>query len=183
MAVRKPQGGDPEVLSVPLEQSESEAAVETSEVVERMSRVPREDTVSSIAEPLVEEPEPPVASRTRQQAGKSILKPSNYAMATKLDKRTEKDPVKLAAIKAAEVEEIKQIFEDLEAVHEEDIEGKEHEYHMFTVDKFLVDGNFDKCKRSSGSIWQRTRSGDVPGQILFYSHRSLYICVPRDSSI
>ena len=62
------------------------------------------------------EPEPPVASRTRQRARKLILKPSKYSMAMKLDKRTEKSPEKLAAIKEAEVEEIKQIFEGLKAV-------------------------------------------------------------------
>lgn len=37
----------------------------------------------------------------------------------------------------------------MEAVHEEDVEGRAHGCHMFTVeDKFLADGAFDKCKGS-----------------------------------
>ena len=61
----------------------------------------------------------------------------------------ETDPKRLAAIKDAEIDEIKQIFEGLkavEAVYETDAEGKAHGCHMFTVDKFLADGTFDKCK-------------------------------------
>ena len=93
--------------------------------------------------------ESPVASRTRQQVGKSILRPRKYTMATKLDKRSETNPAILAAIKTKEVEEIRRIFEGLqavEAVYENEVEGKAHGCHMFTVDKFLADGTFDKCK-------------------------------------
>jgi hypothetical protein len=46
--------------------------------------------------------EEPVPSHTRQQSGKSILRPSKYLMATKLDKRTERDPKKLEAMKKAD---------------------------------------------------------------------------------
>ena len=91
----------------------------------------------------------PIASRTRQQSGKSILRPSKYSMATKLDKQTERDPKKLEAMKKAEREEVVQLFPDLkavEAVHEQDVEGKAHGCHIFTVDKFLADGEFNKCK-------------------------------------
>ena len=97
----------------------------------------------------VAEPEPPVSSRTRQQTGASILRPSKYTMATKLNKRTETDPKKLEAIKQAEVQDIKQIVEGLEAVeavYEREVEGKAHGCHMFTVDKLLADSTFDKCK-------------------------------------
>ena len=34
----------------------------------------------------------------------------------------------------------------MEAVYENEVEGKAHGCHMFTVDKFLADGTFDKCK-------------------------------------
>ena len=34
----------------------------------------------------------------------------------------------------------------VEAGYEADVEGKAHGCHMFTVDKFLADGAFDKCK-------------------------------------
>ena len=42
-----------------------------------------------------------------------------------------------------------QIFSDLkavEAVYKKDVEEKAHGCHIFTVDKFLADGEFDKCK-------------------------------------
>lgn len=61
----------------------------------------------------------------------------------------EMDPDKLPALKTTKVEEIRQIFEGLqevEAVYKKYIEGKAHRHHMFTVDKFLANGEFDKCK-------------------------------------
>ena len=128
-------------------------ATETPVVAESSSPASaelKEETDVAAEEMLEQEADPPVASRTRQQTSKSILRPGKYSLATKLiDKRSEKDPVKLAAIKTAEVEEIKQVFEGLKAVetmHEEDVERRAHGCHMFTVDKFLADGTFDKCK-------------------------------------
>ena len=106
---------------IPEAESSAEVTIETP--VEVTSETPIEVAVEAPVEVPTEaqleqeegavppEEEPPVASRTRQQVGKSILRPSKYTMATKLDKRTEKDPVKLAAIRTAEIEEIKQFFE------------------------------------------------------------------------
>ena len=34
----------------------------------------------------------------------------------------------------------------MEAVYENEVEWKAHGCHMFTIDKFLADGTFDKCK-------------------------------------
>ena len=34
----------------------------------------------------------------------------------------------------------------MEAVYVNEVEGKAHGCHMFTVDKLLADGTFDKCK-------------------------------------
>ena len=99
-------------------------------------------------EPIALAPEP-VANHTRQQSGKSILRLSKYSMATKLDKRTEQDPKKLVAIRIPDREEIIQIFSEfkaVEAVYEKDVQGKAHGCHISTVDKFLADGEFDKCK-------------------------------------
>ena len=88
-AVQEPRSSN---TGGPVDQQEPETAVEPQAVVESLSPAPEETTVAS-EEPVLEEAEPPVASRRCQQAGKSILKPSKYTMATKLDKRTEKDPV------------------------------------------------------------------------------------------
>ena len=149
VAVQTPQS---EYTSGSVDQNIPEIAVETQVVAESLSPESpewKEETNVASEESIEKEAEPPVVSRTRQHTGKSILKPSKYTMATKLDKRSEKDPVKLAAIKVAEVKEIKQVFEGLkavEAIHQEDVEGRAHGCHMFTVDKFLADGTFDKCK-------------------------------------
>lgn len=71
-----------------------------------------EEIPETEVEPEVKETvqEAPVASHTRQQAGTSILKPSKYTMAKKIDQRTAKSPEKLAAIAKADMEEIELVF-------------------------------------------------------------------------
>ena len=142
-AVLKPASED--VSAEPVDAGEADPLVEGQTKVSDLPQVEGESPPVIEQEKVREEQaieiesEPPVASRTRQQAGKSILKLSKCSMATKLDKRMEKSLEKLAAIeKAAEVEEIKQIFEDLEAVEaidEKDVEGRAHGCHIFVVDK------------------------------------------------
>ena len=107
--------------------------------------------VDELSDPVIEETvqDAPVASRTRQQTGTSILKPNKYTMATKVSKNTAESPEKVAAIEKADVEEIELGFEGLKAVepvYECDVEGKAHGSHMFTVEKFLASGEFDQCK-------------------------------------
>ena len=144
-----PQSMDTSTVD-PLVEGQAEDSEQAQVVeLEDPSVVEQEQVKISEEQVLETEPESPVASHTRQQVGKSILKPSKYSMATKLDKKTEKSPQKLAAIKKAEVKEIKQLFENLEAVeavHENDVKGHAHGCHMFVFDKHLVDGIFDKCK-------------------------------------
>ena len=134
---------EPEKVSPAPDAGVSDIVVKTPvEVSTERSEIEQEQSAMPVEEPLV-------ASRTLQQVGKSILWLSKYTMATKSDKRSETNPAKVAVIKAAEVKEIKQIFEGLqavEAVYENEVEGKAHGCHMFTVDKFLADGTFDKCK-------------------------------------
>ena len=91
----------------------------------------------------------PVSSRTRFRSGESSLRQSKYSMATKVNKRTIVDPVKKKAVEKAEGDEVDLILDGLKAVKiisEEDVEGKAHNCHIFTVDKTLASGEFDKCK-------------------------------------
>lgn len=70
-------------------------------------------------------------------------------MATKADKRTTTDLKKRAAIEKADTDEIDLVFDELKAVkavYEDEVQGKAHECHMFTVNKHLASGEFDKCK-------------------------------------
>jgi hypothetical protein len=77
-----------------------------------------------------------------------VLKPSKYAMAsigTLVLTKDQRD----AAISRAEEDEIHQVFVDLKAlapVKKEEMEGKPLNCHIFTVEKFLANGDHDKVK-------------------------------------
>lgn len=87
----------PEVQDLQDQEAESEQPVMDQPEVESET-VQNEPKIQEEAE-VQTEPEPPVASCTRQQTGTSILRPSKYTMATKLDKRTEKIPRSLPRLK------------------------------------------------------------------------------------
>lgn len=158
----------PEEIRQEAERQEAEAAVIPPSTIESVPDQVVVETAETVQveevppEPSITEPEAtagesgeskeeektegaePVSSRTRQRTG--ILKSSKYSMATKVDKRTA-DAEKKDAIEKADTDEISLVFEELKAaqpVYEDEVEGKAHGCHMFTVDKCLASGDFDK---------------------------------------
>ncbi len=93
---------------------------------------------------------PPPRRSTRIAGG--VLKPGRYAMAsTKVTtKQKEKSEERKQGIEEAEQDEIKQIFIDLKAlepVYKHELNGvKPYNCHLFSVEKFLTDGQHDKFK-------------------------------------
>ena len=159
--VEQPPIVQPEVTAEPIveqasnEEVEVEAPVveEPAENIEVPDLVDADDNDSASEDESEDEEEiveEPIAARTRQRTGETIRKPSKYLFATKMDKRTEKDPKRLASIKRAEVSEIKLLYHEeldaLEPVTEEELgDNKAHGSHLFTVEKFLANGEHDKC--------------------------------------
>ena len=89
----------------------------------------------------------PVASCTRQQ--ESPLKQGKYTMVTKISKHAVTDLVKKHAIEKAKCDEVKLVLKYMEAVQivsDDEVDGKAHGCHMFTVNKHLANRDFDKCK-------------------------------------
>ena len=111
-------------VDLPVEEQPSVLETKVPDIVEQAETIPQE-------------PDEPVASRTRQ----SSLRQGKYSMATKVDKRRVNDPTKQKAIENAEDDEVELILEGLKAVQ---IISKEE--IIFTVDKYLANGDFDKCK-------------------------------------
>ncbi len=85
--------------------------------------------------------------RCSAQIAQGILKPSKYAISfgTSVLTKEQQD----AAISKVEEDEIRQVFFDLKALvpmKKEDIDGQPLNCHIFTVEKFLANGDHDKVK-------------------------------------
>jgi hypothetical protein len=91
-----------------------------------------------------------IASRTRRQTGTQVRRPDRYTMASvKISKAKEKDFTRKQGIENSEKDEINLLFEDLQGlkpVHKQDVRGKAYSCHMFTVEKFLANGDHHKYK-------------------------------------
>ena len=132
----------------PVEQVTEQGTPGSAAVADVIEEQPAE-AVSEAPQTVEATAQEAVSSRTRLRSGESILRPSKYSMATKVDKRTIIDPVKKQAVEKAEGDEVDLILDGLKAVEiisEDDVEGKAHNCHIFTVDKTLANGEFDKCK-------------------------------------
>jgi hypothetical protein len=88
--------------------------------------------------------------RRSERVAKGINPPSRYAMAVKVLKSEVFTEDRLKAIEDAEAQEILLLFSDLQAllpVYKKHIKGMEAlNCHMFTVEKFKANGEFDKMK-------------------------------------
>jgi hypothetical protein len=92
-----------------------------------------------------EEQQPP---RCSARIAQGILKPSKYAMVS-VGTSVLTQEQRNAAINRAEEAEIRQVFVDLKAlapVKKEEVEGDPLNCHIFTVEKFLANGEHDKVK-------------------------------------
>jgi len=70
---------------------------------------------------------------------------------TKIDKHTISDPVKQKAVEKAEEDEVELILEGLKAVKiisESEVNRKTHRCHIFTMDEFLANRQFDSANRA-----------------------------------
>ena len=110
--VQPEETAEPIIEQASNEEGEVEAPVveEPAENIEVPDLVDADDNDSASEDESEDEEEiveEPIAARTRQRTGETIRKPSKYLFVTKMDKRTEKDPKRLASIKRAEVSEIK----------------------------------------------------------------------------
>ena len=85
---------EPEKVSPVLDAGVSDIVVETPvEMPTEKSEIEQEQSAMPVKEP-------PVASRTRQQAGESILRPSNYTMATKIGQKVREKSCKTCSDKS-----------------------------------------------------------------------------------
>ena len=95
-------------------------------------------------------------------AGK-ILEPSRYAMATRIAKSNLNSIERDKAIEKTESEEIEQVFVDLQAVqpvYEDELEGLDPvDCHLFTVEKLLANGDFNKMRSRFDSFHYNCISG------------------------
>ncbi len=107
---------------------------------------PEDDASDNEAEEEEEENRP----RRSARIASGILKPSRYTMATKIIKQQSNSEERNTAIEKAESEEIELLFVGLRALQpvlpQELGDTKPFRCHMFTVEKFLADGSFDKVK-------------------------------------
>jgi hypothetical protein len=107
---------------------------------------PEDDASDDEAEEEEEENRP----RRSARIASGILKPSRYTMATKIIKQQSNSEKRNAAIEKAESKEIELLFVGLRALQpvlpQELGDTKPLRSHMFTVEKFLADGSFDKVK-------------------------------------
>ena len=115
-----------------------------------------------------------------------VHKSDRYAMVTKLRKEKEKDEKWKQAIKKAEVDEIEMLLVGLQALNplqKEDIEDAAvHNSHLFTVEKFLVDGMHDKFK-SRMVMNGNEQDRHVPRPVIAYGSHTLATYVSNNSSI
>jgi hypothetical protein len=129
-------------------QREESAAVQEEEEDAEMPGLidPEDDASDDEAEEEEEENRPQRSARVAS----GILKPSRYTMATKIIKQQSNSEERNAAIEKAESEEIELLFMGLRALQpvlpQELGDTKPLRCHMFTVEKFLADGSFDKVK-------------------------------------
>jgi hypothetical protein len=134
-----------------VRQQPAENSVEIGEITEEAEETPSRDPVEIL--PLVEgeaeqdaeeeKVEPAVTTRS----GRSIIRPSRFVQVTKVSREDWKMEASTIAIKA----ELKMLFEDLKAlrcVRRAEIKAgtKILKSHMFVVEKYLANGEFDKMK-------------------------------------
>jgi len=97
-----------------------------------------------------EDEEEEAAPRRSARIAGGVLKPSRYTMATQIAKSKLNSEERNRAIEKAEMEEIEQVFIDLQAVqpvYEDELEGFDPlNCHLFTVEKLLANGDFNKMK-------------------------------------
>ncbi len=121
-----------------------------------MAETPAEEQAKEEAEEDVPELEAPgeddssdddeeeVLPRRSARIAGGILRPGRYAMATRIVKSKLNSEERKVVIEKAEAEEIEQV---LQPVYEDELEGFDPlNCHLFTVEKLLANGDFDKMK-------------------------------------
>jgi len=97
-----------------------------------------------------EDEEEEAAPRRSARIAGGVLKPSSYTMATWIAKSKLNSEERNRVIKKVETGEIEQVFIDLQAVqpvYEDELEGFDPlNCHLFTLEKLLANGDFDKMK-------------------------------------
>jgi hypothetical protein len=104
----------------------------------------KQDTEEEIAEPEVAEAGEQIVTT---RSGRSVIRPSQFVQVTKVGREDWKTEASTIAIKA----ELKMLFKDLKALRcvrraEIKVGTKILKSHMFVVEKYWTNGNFDKMK-------------------------------------
>jgi hypothetical protein len=144
----------PEATTVAIAPEQDEgvaaAASEESQEQEEPEDVPELEAQKADDSSDEEDDEEETAPRRSARIAGGILKPSRYAMATRIAKSMLNSEERNKVIEKAETDEIEQVFVDLQAVHpvyEDELEGFDPlNCHLFTVEKLLANGDFDKMK-------------------------------------
>ncbi len=133
-----------------IQLQEMEEEVEDPEMPELVAQGPAEAESDDEAEDNDEDEEetPPPRRSTRIAGG--VLRPSRYAMASTKVRKDGENAARKAAINKAEIGEIELLFVDLQALQpvypEEMGENEPLRSHMFSVEKFNAEGEFEKVR-------------------------------------
>ncbi len=157
--------------------NQDEGLLETQDETATTAEEIAADGAEEVEEEVEEEP------RTTTRLGRQVVRPSRFAAVTKVSQKQWQEEQARKAIK----KELIQLFEELEAIvpiKRQNIpkDATILNSHMFLINKYNADGEFEKVKARFSGRWSRPGSSHVSEQIVPNGGHPFSLYCPRDGS-